>query len=98
MSIKEDIRSGNIKGAYLLWGEENFLKDYYKKALISKVLANDFVDFNYLEYTTKQPDNDEIADYIIGHAESGDLVITMGCGDIYKAAKLMKKKYTQMGL
>ena len=36
---------------------------------------------------------DEVADHIVEHAEPGDLVITMGCGDIYKAAKLMLKKY-----
>ncbi|MBQ6568927.1 MAG: UDP-N-acetylmuramate--L-alanine ligase [Clostridia bacterium] len=41
---------------------------------------------------------EEIADYIVKTAKSGDLVITMGCGDIYKAAKMMKKKYTEMGL
>lgn len=41
---------------------------------------------------------DEIADYIVKNAKDGDLVITMGCGDIYKAAKLMKSKYTEMGL
>lgn len=33
----------------------------------------------------------EIADYVTEHAQPGDLVITLGCGDIYKAAKLMLK-------
>lgn len=32
---------------------------------------------------------DEIAAYIVENARSGDLVITLGCGDIYKAAKIM---------
>ncbi len=36
---------------------------------------------------------DEIADYIYQNAKSGDLVITLGCGDIYKAAKILIKKY-----
>ena len=31
----------------------------------------------------------EVADYVESIAEEGDLVITLGCGDIYKAAKLM---------
>jgi UDP-N-acetylmuramate--alanine ligase len=31
----------------------------------------------------------EIADYVLKNAGDGDLVITLGCGDIYKAAKLM---------
>ncbi len=32
---------------------------------------------------------EEIADYVSANAESGDLVITLGCGDIYKAAKMI---------
>lgn len=38
------------------------------------------------------PDFQSIADYVLQNAESGDLVITLGCGDIYKAAKLMLHK------
>ena len=30
---------------------------------------------------------DEIADYVVSIAKPGDLIITLGCGDIYKAAK-----------
>lgn len=36
---------------------------------------------------------EEVAQHVVGHAEKGDLVITLGCGDIYKAAKLMVQKY-----
>lgn len=32
---------------------------------------------------------DEVAEYAVNNAESGDLIITLGCGDIYKAAKIM---------
>lgn len=35
---------------------------------------------------------DEIAAYVMENAHEGDLVITLGCGDIYKAAKLMLKR------
>ncbi len=35
---------------------------------------------------------EQIADYIVENASDGDLVITLGCGDIYKAAKIMIKK------
>jgi UDP-N-acetylmuramate--alanine ligase len=31
----------------------------------------------------------EIADYVLANAKPGDLVITMGCGDVYKCAKMM---------
>lgn len=36
---------------------------------------------------------DEVADYVTKNAKKGDLIITLGCGDIYKAAKLMANKY-----
>lgn len=35
---------------------------------------------------------DEVADYVLENAEAGDLVLTLGCGDIYKAAKIMIKR------
>ncbi len=35
---------------------------------------------------------EEIADFAMNNAQEGDLVITLGCGDIYKAAKLMAAK------
>ena len=31
----------------------------------------------------------EIADYIVGHVQPGDLVITMGGGDVYKCARMI---------
>jgi UDP-N-acetylmuramate--alanine ligase len=34
---------------------------------------------------------EQIANFITANAKSGDLVITLGCGDIYKAAKMMLK-------
>ena len=36
---------------------------------------------------------EEVADYVARTAQPGDLVITLGCGDIYKAAKMMIQKY-----
>ncbi|MDE6470996.1 MAG: UDP-N-acetylmuramate--L-alanine ligase [Eubacterium sp.] len=32
---------------------------------------------------------EEICDYVLANAQEGDLVITLGCGDIYKAARMM---------
>lgn len=35
---------------------------------------------------------EEICDYVLNNAQPGDLVITLGCGDIYKAARMMVNK------
>ena len=32
---------------------------------------------------------EEVADYVMKNAQPGDLVLTLGCGDIYKAARMM---------
>ncbi len=36
---------------------------------------------------------DDVVDYVMKNAKPDDLVITLGCGDIYKAAKKMMKYY-----
>lgn len=53
----------------------------YTKDLADKIPGS--VWFNTFE---------EVADYVTENAEEGDLIITLGCGDIYKAARMMKKK------
>ena len=38
-------------------------------------------------------DFDEIADYVVNNAKPGDIVITMGGGDIYKGARAIRAAY-----
>lgn len=38
------------------------------------------------------PTFSEIADYVTAHVDEGDLVLTMGGGDIYKCARLIKER------
>lgn len=40
---------------------------------------------------------DEIAGYMIENARDGDLILTLGGGDIYKCANLIVEKYQKMG-
>ena len=46
------------------------------------------------EYTDerKYQNFDDVCDYICENASDGDLVITLGCGDVYKVAKMILKK------
>ena len=37
---------------------------------------------------------EEIAAYVLEHAKEGDLVITMGAGDIYRVADMLLKSRT----
>lgn len=53
----------------------------YTKDLAEKI--PDSVWFNTFE---------EVTDYVVSNAQKGDLIITLGCGDIYKAARMMAKR------
>jgi UDP-N-acetylmuramate--alanine ligase len=35
---------------------------------------------------------EEICDYVVENAQDGDLIITLGCGDVYKVAKMIVNK------
>lgn len=48
-TINEDIKSGQYKKVYLLYGEESFLKQSYKKKLKEAVAGNDTMNYNYFE-------------------------------------------------
>lgn len=49
-SLNEDIKTGNLKGAYLLYGEEAYLKKQYKDKLTKAVLPDgDTVNYAYYE-------------------------------------------------
>lgn len=56
----------------------------YTKQLADKIPGS--VWFNTFE---------EVAKHVVENAEAGDLVITLGCGDIYKAGKIMVKMLTE---
>ena len=53
------------------------------KLYINSAIRSTFSDFNTFE---------EIAQRAVDIAEENDLIITLGCGDIYKAANIMVKE------
>ena len=43
----------------------------------------------------KEKNFDQVVDYLCENAKAGDLVITLGCGDVYKVAKKLVQKLKQ---
>ena len=62
----------------IMGSREKNTYNIYSKDLAEKI--DGCVWFNTFE---------EIAEYVLANAEEGDLVITLGCGDVYKCAKMM---------
>ena len=48
-TINEDIKNGTFKPVYLLYGEEAFLKQSYKKKLRAAISGDDTMNYNYFE-------------------------------------------------
>ena len=92
-SIKKDIREGSYDKVYLVWGEEDFLRDYYVNALIEKVLDKDFADFNFKQYTTKKCDTDEIEAFFASYPFMSEkkIVYIKDSGMLQKASEEDKK-------
>lgn len=60
-SLNEDIKTGKLKGAYLLYGEEAFLKKQYKDRLTKAVIPEDDT-VNYAYYEGKGINPGELID------------------------------------
>ena len=68
--------------------------------IFSRNLAEKIEDCVYFpqdesaEYTDerKYENFQQVCDYVCENAQDGDLVITLGCGDVYKVAKMIYKK------
>ena len=96
LKVKEDMKKGEYKGAYLLWGEEDFLKDYYKKALTQKLLNPDLADFNYKEYVSEKPDTEEVELFLSSYPCMSDKkVLFIKNSEIFKKCSESEKKVWQ---
>ena len=61
--IKEDIKNGQFKNIYLLYGEEAFLRNYYKKAL-RDALVDPEDNLNYSYFEGSRTDMNSVIDLI----------------------------------
>ena len=60
-SLNEDLKTGQLKQVYLLYGEENYLKRQYKERL-TKAIFPDGDTMNYAYYEGKGVDIKEVID------------------------------------
>ncbi|NLK70818.1 MAG: UDP-N-acetylmuramate--L-alanine ligase [Clostridiales bacterium] len=68
--------------------------------IFTKDLGNKIDGCVYFEQDENKEPNDErkyfnfqqVCDYVCENAQAGDLIITLGCGDVYKVAKMIYKK------
>ncbi len=60
-SLNDDLKSGQLKSVYLLYGEEDYLKEQYRGRIKKAVLTNDDT-MNFARFEGKDIDPEEIID------------------------------------
>ena len=71
------------------------------RCVISKIMGSrevNTIGIKATDLSKKVPNSvqldtfDEICEYVCNNVQDGDLVITLGCGDVYKVARMMCSK------
>lgn len=79
--------------------EKNINKTYTRDLgeKIDGCIWFDYPDEIVDEQTAEQKEKNfsDITDYLKANVQEGDLIVTMGCGDVYKLAKKFAKEYKQ---
>ena len=58
--LKNQIKSGDFSNVYMIYGEEDYLKEYYVNKLKDKLVEPAFADFNFHQYDGKKTPVSEI--------------------------------------
>ena len=58
--LKNQIKSGDFSNVYMIYGEEDYLKEYYVNKLKDKLVEPSFADFNFHQYDGKKTPVSEI--------------------------------------
>lgn len=59
-SLKKQIKSGDFSNAYLIYGDESYLKEYYVNQIKKKTVDATFESFNFHQYDGKDTELDDI--------------------------------------
>ena len=92
--IKQQIKEKSFKGAYLLYGEEDFLKDYYSSTIADICTAEGPKEFNLMKLNTKDIDTDSVSEFILSLPFMADRkVLLLKNTDIFSKSSESAKKF-----
>ena len=58
--LKNQIKAGDFSNVYMIYGEEDYLKEFYVNKLKNKLVEPAFADFNFHQYDGKKTPVSEI--------------------------------------
>ena len=91
--IKEQLKDKSIGGVYLLYGEEDYLKDFYTEKITEFCSGDGPDEFNILKLTNQKPDNNAMAEFIVSLPFMSDkkLLVLKNTGLFSKTSEADKK-------
>jgi len=95
-NIKEQIKENSLCGAYLIYGEEDFLKDFYTKKIASLCIGDGPAEFNMMKINNEKISNDRISEFIMSLPFLSDtkVLVLKNSGLFSKASEADKKFWT----
>lgn len=88
-SIKDQIKEKSVSGAYLIYGEEDYLKDFYTDSIVKLCTEEGPVEFNMLKINNEKIDNDKIAEFMLSFPFMADkkVLVIKNSGIFAKASE-----------
>jgi len=75
--LKKQIREKDFKNVYLVYGNENFLKQHYVNLIVDKTVDKDFKDFNFHDLDGKDIELNDLADCVSTFPMMGEYTCTI---------------------
>ncbi len=96
--IKQQIKDKSVKGIYLLYGEEDFMKDFYADKITELCTQEGPKEFNCMKLNTEKPDNDAITEFVVSMPFMSDtkILVLKNSGIFSKSNDATKKFWTDI--
>ena len=75
--LKKQIKEKDFKSLYLIYGNENFLKQHYSNLIVEKTIDKDFKDFNFHDLEGKDITLNDLADCVSTFPMMGEYTCTL---------------------
>ncbi len=95
--LKSDLADGTVAPLYVFYGEESYLKEYYRDAVIKCAVGDGLPDFNITELSERQTTPDTLTDAVTGLPFGADKkVVIVQDYPVMRASGAMKDTLTSL--
>lgn len=92
--LKADLKTGQLKNFYVLYGQESFLRELYEKQLIKKLTEGPAGDFNYHRFTAETLTPQALTDAVEAMPMMADrTLVQVSDVDFFKLAESQREQY-----